>query len=210
MEEITAIKSFQDFTKDSAPSVCNCVANAPTSMPALPNSARTSSQFPPSTGSNSPNSVCSQRLQCCLGHRVYRERGSQGLNIKDVGSFRVFASGARPQQTLGTPSAVVYTLPTCRGKHSTGCLVGALSDCDAKLVTKFLRDLVGNGDIPATDKDRCHGANPGIEAGIDPPLNTTQLRVGRFAGFYLACPLEWHDFPSLRSINAVLGTLMEP
>jgi heme o synthase len=32
--------------------------------------------------------------------------------------------------------------------------------------------------------------------------------VTTFAGFYLGCPSAWHDFPFLRSINAVLGTLM--
>jgi heme o synthase len=32
--------------------------------------------------------------------------------------------------------------------------------------------------------------------------------VTTFAGFYLGCPSAWHDFPFLRSINAVLGTLL--
>jgi heme o synthase len=32
--------------------------------------------------------------------------------------------------------------------------------------------------------------------------------VSTFAGFYLGCPSAWHDFPFLRSINAVLGTLL--
>jgi heme o synthase len=32
--------------------------------------------------------------------------------------------------------------------------------------------------------------------------------VTTFAGFYLACASAWHDFPFLRSINAVLGTLL--
>jgi heme o synthase len=32
--------------------------------------------------------------------------------------------------------------------------------------------------------------------------------VATFAGFYLGCPSTWHDFPFLRSINAVLGTLL--
>ncbi|MGA8440260.1 MAG: heme o synthase [Candidatus Sulfotelmatobacter sp.] len=32
--------------------------------------------------------------------------------------------------------------------------------------------------------------------------------VTTFAGFYLGCPSAWHDFPFLRSINVVLGTLM--
>ena len=33
------------------------------------------------------------------------------------------------------------------------------------------------------------------------------IAVTAFAGFYLGCPSTWHDFPFLRSINAVLGTL---
>jgi len=33
------------------------------------------------------------------------------------------------------------------------------------------------------------------------------IAVTTFAGFYLGCPSAWHDFPFLRSINAVLGTL---
>ena len=33
------------------------------------------------------------------------------------------------------------------------------------------------------------------------------IAVATFAGFYLGCPSAWHDFPFLRSINAVLGTL---
>jgi len=32
--------------------------------------------------------------------------------------------------------------------------------------------------------------------------------VTTFAGFYLGCTSAWHDFPFLRSINAVLGTLL--
>lgn len=32
--------------------------------------------------------------------------------------------------------------------------------------------------------------------------------VTTFAGFYLGCTSAWHDFPFLRSIHAVLGTLM--
>lgn len=32
--------------------------------------------------------------------------------------------------------------------------------------------------------------------------------VTTFAGFYLGCPSAWRDFPFLRSINAVLGTLL--
>src|SRR5262249_22692367 len=57
LDEITVIRSFQDFTNDSAPSFWSCVARASTSMPALVNCAITSSQLPPSAGSNSPNSV---------------------------------------------------------------------------------------------------------------------------------------------------------
>ena len=33
------------------------------------------------------------------------------------------------------------------------------------------------------------------------------IAVTTFAGFYLGAPSVWHDFPFLRSINAVLGTL---
>ncbi len=32
--------------------------------------------------------------------------------------------------------------------------------------------------------------------------------VTTFAGFYLGCPSAWRDFPFLRSMNAVLGTLL--
>ena len=32
--------------------------------------------------------------------------------------------------------------------------------------------------------------------------------VTTIAGFYLGCPVAWHEFPFSRSINAVLGTLM--
>ena len=34
------------------------------------------------------------------------------------------------------------------------------------------------------------------------------IAVTTFAGFYLSLPSGWHDFPFLRSINAVLGTLL--
>jgi protoheme IX farnesyltransferase len=34
------------------------------------------------------------------------------------------------------------------------------------------------------------------------------IAVTTFAGFYLGCTSAWHDFPFLRSINAVLGTLL--
>jgi heme o synthase len=34
------------------------------------------------------------------------------------------------------------------------------------------------------------------------------IAVTTFAGFYLGCPSAGHDFPFLRSVNAVLGTLM--
>ena len=32
--------------------------------------------------------------------------------------------------------------------------------------------------------------------------------IATFAGFYLGCASGWHDFPFLRSINVVLGTLL--
>ena len=34
------------------------------------------------------------------------------------------------------------------------------------------------------------------------------IAVTTLAGFYLGCASAWHDFPLLRSINAVLGTLL--
>ena len=55
--EITLISSFHDFTNDFAPSSWSCAARASTSMPAMSNVAMTSSQSPPSSGSNSPSSV---------------------------------------------------------------------------------------------------------------------------------------------------------
>src|ERR1700677_670708 len=121
----------------------------------------------------------SQGLQGFFGHGVHRESCSQCLDIKNVGSFGVLGSGARPQQTLRTTAQVVNTLPTRGAEQSAGCRVCALRDRDAKLVTKFLRSPAGNGHIPPTDKDRCHGANLGIEAGIDAAFYSTQVRVGR-------------------------------
>src|SRR5262245_14156859 len=57
-EAMTASSSFQDFTNDSAPSSCSRAARAPTSTPALANSASTSSQSPPSAGRIEPSSLC--------------------------------------------------------------------------------------------------------------------------------------------------------
>src|SRR2546425_2830346 len=61
LEEITASNSFHDVTNDLAPSFCSCSARASTSIPALANCANTSSELPPSSGSNSPNSLCAAR-----------------------------------------------------------------------------------------------------------------------------------------------------
>src|SRR5262245_14843124 len=48
------IRSFQDFTKDAAPSFCSWVASASTSMPALAKLASTDWRSPPSTASTVP------------------------------------------------------------------------------------------------------------------------------------------------------------
>ena len=34
------------------------------------------------------------------------------------------------------------------------------------------------------------------------------IMVTTFAGFYLGFPTAWHDLPFVRSVNAVLGTLL--
>src|SRR5258705_13890016 len=46
-DDSTANRSFQDFTKASSPSSCNCNAIASMSTPCVANSARTASQSPP-------------------------------------------------------------------------------------------------------------------------------------------------------------------
>jgi hypothetical protein len=50
---------------------------------------------------------------------------------------------------LQTTAEAVNTLPTLGADQSAGCLVCALSERDAKLITQFLRDLAG----PEADKE---------------------------------------------------------
>src|SRR5262245_20252233 len=55
-ESMQAIRSFQDLTKDAAPSSCSRTASASISIPAFANLARTASQSPPSGARMSPTS----------------------------------------------------------------------------------------------------------------------------------------------------------
>jgi len=55
--------------------------------------------------------VIGERFQRSLGHRVYRERRSQRLDIKHIGRLGVLGSRARPQQPLRTGAGVIDPLP---------------------------------------------------------------------------------------------------
>jgi heme O synthase-like polyprenyltransferase len=64
-------------------------------------------------------------------------------------------------------------------------------------------------DLPVAKRSRVRDSKIWFDyfALTKPEVNFLIL-VTTFTGFYLGCASAWHDFPFLRSINAVLGTLL--
>ena len=115
-----------------------------------------------------------QGLQRLLRHRVDRERRGEGLDVEDVGSLRVFAAGAGPEQALRASAGVVKALPPRRVEQGAVGLVGALGNRDAELPTQRMRHLVHDRHIPPADEHRGNGRDIGIEPGRDAPLDAAQ------------------------------------
>jgi len=63
-------------------------------------------------------------------------------------------------------------------------------------------------DVPVAQRSRFFNSKMWLDyfALTKPDVNFL-IAITTFAGFYLGNPSAWHDFPFLRSINAVLGTL---
>jgi protoheme IX farnesyltransferase len=63
-------------------------------------------------------------------------------------------------------------------------------------------------DLPVANRSRFWDSRTWFDyLALTKPEVNFLIAVTAFAGFYLGCPSAWHDFPLLRSINAVLGTL---
>jgi heme o synthase len=69
--------------------------------------------------------------------------------------------------------------------------------------------ILATFDLPAMPRCRLVGA--GVLAdywALTKPEVNFLIVIATFAGFYLGCAADWHSFPFLLSINAVLGTLL--
>ena len=57
-----------------------------------------------------------ESFQRDLGYRIHGEWLGEGLNVEDVGGFRILGSGAGPEKALGTGAGVQDALPPRRVK----------------------------------------------------------------------------------------------
>src|ERR1019366_8321955 len=119
-----------------------------------------------------------ESFQSGFWHRIHGEGPGKGLNVQDVGGFGVLGSSAGPEKALGTGAGVQDAHPPWRVKQSAVSLIGLSGDGDAKLVAQTLRYFVRYRNIPATDEQRCHRADIGIQPSGDAPFDASQVCLG--------------------------------
>src|SRR2546430_23109 len=123
--------------------------------------------------------VIGQGVQGALGHGVHRERRGERRDIEDVGRAGILGPRARPEEALRAGAGVVDALPAGRTEPRTVRRVGPLCDRNAELIAQRVRRRVHDGGVPAADEHRGDGADIGVEADGDPPLDAAQERLGR-------------------------------
>src|SRR5207245_1887707 len=123
--------------------------------------------------------VIGQGVQGALGHGVHRERRGERRDIEDVGRAGILGPRARPEEALRAGAGVVDALPAERTEPRTVRRVGPLCDRNAELIAQRVRRRVHDGGVPAADEHRGDGADIGVEADGDPPLDAAQERLGR-------------------------------
>ena len=175
-----AIRSFQDFTKDAAPSSCSRCGER-VDVDARLGEAREHRLAIAAVRRQSiaDLAVIGEGLERALRHRVDRERRGERLHIEDVGGLRILGAGAGPEQALRPGAGIGGALPARRSQQLAIGLVGALRDGDAEAVGQLRRHLSGDGDVPAADEHRGDRADRGIEARLDAPLDAAQIGFGR-------------------------------
>src|SRR5215472_2524610 len=89
----------------------------------------------------------------------------------------VFCSRTCPKQPLGTGAGVVDAVPAGRAKQIASGFVRAFGDSDADLVAQRVRYFARDCRVPATDKNRGHGADSGLEPLVDSSIDGTQERL---------------------------------
>ena len=115
-----AISSFQESTKDLAPSRWRSAASAATSMPARSNLASISSALSSavSRGPISPWLANASRVR--LRHGVDRVRRGERRDVEDVGGLRVLGAGAGPQEPLRPGPGVGQALKAIANRAGRG------------------------------------------------------------------------------------------
>ena len=176
----SAISSFQDLTKDAAPSSCSRAASASTSIPALAKLGQHRLAVAAVRRQRLADlAVIAEGLERALRHGVDGEGRGERLHIEDVGGFRVLGAGAGPQQALGAGAGIGGALEARRGEQFAIGLVGALGDRDAEPVGQLSRHLAADRDVPAADEQRGDRSDGRVQPRLDAPLDAAQVGFGR-------------------------------
>ena len=118
LESMQAIRSFQDLTKDAAPSSWSRAASASMSIPALAKLARTALAVAAVRCERVADlAVIGEGLERALRHGVDREGRGQRLHIERVGGLRVLGAGAGPEQALGAGTGIGSALEARRSEQ---------------------------------------------------------------------------------------------
>ena len=135
LDSMQAIRSFQDLTKDEAPSSCSRAASASMSMPALAKLGQHRLAVAAIRRERLADlAVIGEGLERALRHGVDGEGRGERLHVEDVGGLRVLGAGAGPEQALRAGAGIGGALEARRGEQLAIGLVGALGDRDAEPV----------------------------------------------------------------------------
>ena len=180
LEAMTAISSFQDLTNDFGPFVLELGGQGVDVDAGLGELGQHLLAVAAVRGQDRADlAVIGEGLQRGLGHRVHGERRGEGLDVQDVGGLGVLGSGAGPQQALRAGAGVVDALPARRIEQSRGTPCrSARRSAMPSWSRSALGHLARDRGVPAADEHRSHGADVGIQPGVDAPLDAAQVRLG--------------------------------
>ena len=175
-----AIRSFQDLTKDAAPSSWSRTASASMSIPALAKLGQHRLAVASVRSERRAGlAVVGKGLERALRHGVDGERCGEGVDIERVGGFGVLGAGAGPEKALGPGTGVGGALEARRGKQLAIGLVRTLGDGDTEPVGQLAWNLAADGHVPAADKERGDRGDGRVQPRLDAPLDAAQVGVRR-------------------------------
>ena len=173
-------RSFQESTKLLAPSSCNSLASAATSMPARANARQHLLRIVAVPAHRAIDlAVIGERQQRLLRHGVDRVRRGQRAHVEHVRCLRILVAGAGEQQPLRPRALALQPLPPVGLQQIAIRLVGLLRDRDAEPVAQFAGHLVHRRLVPAADEQRRDRAHVRAQPGRDPALQPAHVGIRR-------------------------------